>query len=237
MKNICKIKIHPLSYLVALIFFITGQFKNYFTFMIIILIHELGHILSAIYLKWQIEKIIILPFGGLTKFREKINKPIYQEFVISIMGIIFQIILCFNMNKYYNILIIIFNLLPIHPLDGSKILNLLLNKISNFKFSYYLTLYISYFALIIIFIIILIHKDLICLIIFLPLLFQLNNEYKNRYNLINKFYLERYLYYFYFKRRKTINNINKMKRDYLHIFHINEKYITEKDFLRKWFDK
>lgn len=203
--------------------------------MIIILMHEAGHIMTSCFFKWKIKKIMILPFGGLTIFNEKINKPLYQEFIISIMGIIFQIIFLFPFNKYYNYLIIIFNLLPIYPLDGSKILNILLNKITNFKNSYLYTLYISYITLLIIVFMIIIHKDLILFIIFLPLLFNLNKTYKKRKAYINKFYLERYLYDFNFKKKKIINNVFDMKRDYKHYFILKNKKVVEKEFLTNYY--
>ena len=191
----------------------------------------------ALCLKWKISEVIILPFGGLTKFNEKINKPILEEFLIAIMGIIFQIIFCFSINKTYNLIIICFNLLPIYPLDGYKILNLFFNKVFNFKLSYYLSIYISYIILFICLIIFLIYKDLLVIIINIPLLFGLLQEYNKRKSFFNKFYLERYLYNFNFKKIKIIKNINQMKRDYLHIFNFNNKYQKERDFLQKWFDK
>lgn len=237
MKIISSIRIHPLSYLIALIFFLMGYFNNYITFMIIIFIHELGHIISGILFKWKIDKIVILPFGCLTKFNVIINKPIKEEFIISIMGIIFQILFSYKINELYNIIIIIFNLLPIYPLDGSKILNLCLNKVSNFKLSYLITIYISFILIIILIISIIIKKDIILLIIIIPLIINIYKEYKNRYIIINKFYLERYLYKFKFKKKKIINNINKMKRDYIHIIKNNNKYIMEEEFLKNMFDK
>ena len=237
MKNLYKIKIHPLSYIITLIFFFTGYFKKYIIFMIIILVHELGHILTSLYFKWKIDKIIILPFGGLTKFDELINRPLKEEFIIAIMGIVFQIIFTFKINVFYNTIIILFNLLPIFPLDGSKILNILFNKISNYKSSLYTTFFVSYIFIILISILILIKRDLVGIIVVITLLFQLNLENKKINSMINKFYLERHLYNFKFKKRKIIKNINKMKRDYTHIIIINKKYITEKEFLRKLFDK
>lgn len=237
MNNICKIRLHPFSYVFALLIFFTGYFRSYSTFMFIIIIHELGHVLAALLFKWKIEKIVILPFGGLTKFNEKINRPIYEEFIISIMGIIFQIVFCYNLNKYYNILIIIFNLLPIHPLDGSKIINLLFNKIASFKNSYLFTMYISYLIFFFIFLFIIIYRDLILFLIFFPLLLQLNQEYKKKEIVINKFYLERYLYKFNFKKFKIIGNMSKMRRDYKHYFRKNNKIVGEKIFLHDYFSK
>lgn len=237
MKIISKIKIHPITYLVALIFFIMGKFNSYIIFMIIILIHELGHILSSLYFKWKIEKIIILPFGCMIKFNDLINKPLIEEFIISIMGIIFQIIFSMKINIYYNYIIILFNLIPIYPLDGSKIINILLNKISNFRLSYLITLLLSYIIIFLLILIIIIKKDIICLLITIPLFINIIKEYNNRYNYINKFYLERYIYNIKFKHIKIINHIHKMKRDYNHIFNIKNKYIKEKEILRNMFDK
>ena len=235
MKNIYKI--HPLSYVIALIAFFTGQFRNYILFMIIIFIHEAGHIITSCFFKWKIKKIIILPFGCLSIFNEKINKPLYQEFIISIMGIVFQMICLFPFNRYYNYLIIIFNLLPIYPLDGSKILNIFLNYISNFKTSYLYTIYISFIVLIVIFFLVIIYKDLIMFIIFLPLLFNLVKTYKGRKEYINKFYLERYLYNFNFNKNKIIKNIYDMKKDYNHYFLIKNKLIPEKKYLLRYYNK
>ena len=69
-----------------------GYFKIYIILMFILIIHELGHIIASLYFKWKIDKIIILPFGCLIKYNELINRPIKEEFIIAIMGIIFQIL-------------------------------------------------------------------------------------------------------------------------------------------------
>ncbi len=237
MKIIFKIRIHPITYLFTLILFLMGYFNNYIIFMTIIIIHELGHILASISLKWKIKEIIILPLGCLIKFNDLINKPLKEEFIISIMGIIFQLLFTYKINPLYNNIIILFNLLPIYPLDGSKILNILLNKISNFKTSYIMTFHLSYIIIILLLIFLIIKKDLISIIILIPLIKNIYQYYQNRYNYINKFYLERYLYKLKFKKIKIIKNINKMKKDYSHLFNINNKYIKEEDFLRNMFDK
>lgn len=237
MKIISKIKIHPLSYIIALIFFLMGKFRQYIIFMIIILVHELGHIMAGLLFKWNIDQVLVLPFGCLTKFKECINRPIKEEFIISIMGVIFQLMFVYRLNIFYNNIIIVFNLLPIYPLDGYKILNLIFNKISNFKLSYLISIYISYIITVVILFLIIVKKDFIGFIIFLPLLLQLNKEYQNKDNVIHKFYLERYLYHFKFKKRKIIHRVTEMKKDYIHIIRNSNKYITEREFLRIMFDK
>ena len=237
MKIISKIRIHPITYIITFIFFLMGYFNKYIIFMTIIIVHELGHIMVSLLFKWKIEKIIILPLGCLIKYQEQINKPLKEEFIISIMGIIFQILFTYKISPLYNNIIIIFNLIPIYPLDGSKILNIILNKITNFRLSYNITIYTSFIFLIILLIILLLKKDIISILILVPLLINIYKTNHNKYNYINKFYLERYLYKIKFRKIKIIKNINKMKRDYTHIVNINNKYIKEEVFLRNMFDK
>ena len=84
MKNIFKI--HPLTYITALIFILIGYFKFYLYFMLVLLIHELGHITMALIFRWNIKQIVFLPLGVLLKFEDNLNKPLIEEFIISISG-------------------------------------------------------------------------------------------------------------------------------------------------------
>ena len=119
MKNILsKIYIHPIFIIVVFIFILIGRFKLISYFMLLITVHELGHIITSFIFNWKIKKIIILPFGGLTKYETPINTPIIEELLVGISGILFQIIfyLLFKNNisykyfSYINYFIIIFNL-------------------------------------------------------------------------------------------------------------------------------
>ena len=214
MKIISKIKIHPLFYIVAFITIITGFFKEFSYIMIIILIHELGHILTSRYFKWQIDRIMILPFGGITIFNEKINKPIKEELLIALSGPLIQLIVfSFNSNPLilkYHYFLLLFNLLPIIPLDGSKIINLLFNYLIPFKLSHFLTIIISFVLLIFL---LFLKFNLISFMIFIFLVFKITSEYKNHKNIFNKFLMERYLYNFNFKKRKKVKNMGSMFRD------------------------
>ena len=244
MKNILnKVYLHPLFLICVLAFTLMGYFRFISYFMLLILVHESGHILIAMVFKWNIDKIIILPFGGLTKFNEIINRPLIEEFLIAIAGMSIQMIFYLLLKqqidyKYFsaiNYFIILFNLIPIYPLDGSKILNIFFNIITNYKNSILLTAIVSYICIIGLSVIFFrINKLVTLIIIFLFL--EVNKLYKQRNELFNKFLLERYLNEFKFKHRKTINNIYKMKKDYRHLFYIDGKYLTESYFLKKMFD-
>jgi stage IV sporulation protein FB len=215
---------------------LTGHFRGFLDFSLIIIVHECGHILMALIYGWKIEKVLLLPFGALTIFNEDLNRPLKEEFLILIMGPIFQIIFnVFHYNDYSN-LILFFNLLPIYPLDGSKLLNVILNKFISFKKSHLITVYISF--LWILFLIVKWQFNLVFLLIIGFILKKVIYEYQNHENIFNRFLLERYMKDFKFKKIKKIHSLNvqKMHRDDRHLFYDGQKYITERERLRKRFD-
>lgn len=244
MKNILnKIYIHPIFIITLFIFILIGEFTFIIYFMLLILVHELGHIFISLLFKWNIDKIIILPFGGLTKYNEIINRPLIEEFLIAVSGIILQLIF-YNFIKYYidykyfsiiNYFIILFNLIPIYPLDGSKILNVFFNIITSYKNSLNLTLIVSY-IFIIIFSLLFFKINKIVAFILIFLMLEVNKLKKDKKELFNKFLLERYLNEFKFRKKKTISSVDNMKKDYRHLFYIDGKYLTESYFLKKTFD-
>ena len=237
MKNIFKI--HPFTYIIALIFILIGYFKFYLSFMLVLFIHELGHITLSLIFKWHIKSIILLPLGLLLKFEDNLNKSLIEEFIISISGIVFQLVFITFIHNYYLVIssniILIFNILPIYPLDGSKVINIVLNKITNFKTSYFLTLILSFITLIILISISIINKSLIFIISFIPLLINIIELITNKDNVFIKFLLERYLYNIKFKKYKYINNIKHMKRDYTHYIINGNNIESENIFLNKLF--
>ena len=92
--------------------------------MMIVLIHELGHFLCAVFLHIPVDKICLYPFGGISKFKNKLNIHLKHEFLILIMGPLMQIVFMFLIKDHlplsyqemfvlYNRNILVFNLLPI----------------------------------------------------------------------------------------------------------------------------
>ncbi len=243
-KNIYhKIKIHPFFYLTSFIVLMTGNFKEFTIFMILLLIHECGHILVGIYFKWNIESVMIFPFGALTVFKDHLNKPIKEELLIVLMGPIFQclcyLVLCLyqipNLETYHYGLLL-FNLLPITPLDGSKIWVLIYQRFFSYFYSQSFLFIFSIFHIILLYFIS--KHSLVLYFILMILISKVIKEFKSRHMLFSKFILERTLYPFQFPRRKIIKgtNIKKMKRDTKHLFYINKNYYTERAYLQKIFD-
>lgn len=241
-----KININPFFYFLALISIFTGLFKQFLIMYLIIIVHEFGHIFFALIFKYKIIKINIYPFGGYSIFQNDLNISFIKEFLVFLGGILFQFILYlifkYNINNYsfiykifinYNTSIILFNLIPIIPLDGSKVINILLNNFISFKYAQLITIYISYIFVFIM--IVLFHNNLNMNIMILLLLFLLIKEHKIHKYLFNNFLVERLVKEIRFKKNNFINklNLNKMMKYRNNIFIIDNKYISEKEILYK----
>jgi len=135
-----KISINPFFWLIIFGSIFTGQFFEIITLFAVVIIHELGHIFTAKSYGWRILEVQLLPFGGMSKVEQK-NDSIWEELIVAISGPLqnlIMIILAIFFQKFNlwsnewttffieaNLLIGLFNLLPISPLDGSKILRAL----------------------------------------------------------------------------------------------------------------
>ena len=242
-----KIEFHYTYILIALGFVLTGYFHNLIIFTSIIIIHELGHYTIAKLNKLNVEKTIIYPYGGIVKMNNPINTPIKKELSVAISGIIFQIIYfiiitimykqgiirdyIYNLFTIYNKSILMFNILPIHPLDGSNILNLLLSNILPFNISNKLNIIISIITLIILISINYYELNYTTFLILGVILDNIIKYYKQLKYIFNKFLLERYIYKITYKKTKKINKINHMYKEKYHILRENNTYITEKQAL------
>lgn len=131
-------------FIFLIIFYFTRQIEIYSILMLFALIHELGHLLAGLLVGMQPEKLELMPFGVAISFKikpEEYNKKIkkgnqleIKKILVALAGpitnfIVIVIILNLNIELfkaltiiYTNFLIVIFNLLPIYPLDGGRIL-------------------------------------------------------------------------------------------------------------------
>ena len=243
------IKVDPLTIYYLFILFLTGFLVNGIIIFIIVIIHELGHIIVIKHYGYQINSINLYPFGGITKIDKDLNTGTNKELLIASGGIIAQVILLIivyllpirlyikDIIFKYNISILLFNLLPIIPLDGSIIVNSILNKYLPFKRSYLVNIIISIIGIII--------------YITFNYWYSLNNyliiglfiykiyEYIKNYRLIwNRFLLERYLHnYKYHNINTKKGDLNILKIDTYQYFINNKKVISEKTLLKEIYDR
>ena len=209
-----KVEFHYTYIIIAISFILTGYFSNLLIFTSIIIIHELGHYLIAKLNNLNPEKITIYPFGGITRLNIPINTKISKELMIALSGVIFQSIYyllilflyknniirtyIFEIFKNYHYSILFFNLLPIHPLDGSKIINLIMSKYLPYKLALKLTIVISIITAIIIIKINYYKFNYTTILIITIIIDNLIKYSKNINYYFNKFLLERYLYKYHF---------------------------------------
>ncbi len=132
-----EFKIDIKIFLVLFLFLIFKQLEMYILFMIFVIIHEFFHLLTGIILGYKIKSLKIEILGISLGFYENINEyDNIKKILILMMGPISNIIiaLIFDFLKlpkivYVNLVIAIFNLLPVYPLDGGQILNRVLRII------------------------------------------------------------------------------------------------------------
>ncbi len=245
MKIISKIEIHPFTYFVLILTILTGHFHDSAMLAILFSIHELGHILAALYFRWNIEKIRFLPFGGVTIFHEDINRPTREEWWIVVMGPLFQTFAYFlfcpffgEQFLYYHLFFFGFNLLPIVPLDGSKIVTLILERFFSFSNSHIGIVYLSIFFTSLFFFYAVILHNLVLVLAFFFLFCQTWKEERKHQLLCERFFLERYLKNRTFRKNTYVKGRDpyKMKRDYKHFFRENGNYYTEREVLKEYFE-
>ncbi len=246
-----KIKFHYTYLIIAISFILTGYFSNLLIFTSIIIIHELGHYLIAKNNHLNPQLITIYPFGGITKINSLINTKITKELTVAIAGISFQIVYyllilifyhhhlirnyLFILFKDYHYHILFFNLLPIYPLDGSKILNLLVSKYLPYKLTHKLTIIVSIVTLLLVLISNYYQFNYTLILIVTIIIDNIVKYYRNINYLFNKFLLERYLYKLDIYKPKTITKIDAMYKEKYHIIKEKNHYLTEKELLKHRF--
>lgn len=197
--------------------------------------------MTGILLGYQLDKITFYPYGGITTFNLPLNIPLKKEFLILIMGPLMQIVgylflkNFFSNLRIYHYTLLFFNLLPIYPLDGGKIINICFSYFNNYLKSFYFTFLFSILFLILLFIYNLKYYNFNMLLMIIFLFFKLIDFYQKRYLYYNRFLLERYLYNLSFHRVRNVSDIKSFYRDCLHFVHFKDEKHILNDYFQKSF--
>lgn len=135
-------RFHPLFTLLLLLSVLTGYMVEMLTLFGIVMIHEMGHVAAAKSFGWDIREVQLLPFGGVAVVEEAAGPPAYQEVAVALAGPLqngwmmlvgYALLLLGAVppvwGHYFieaNLLIALFNLLPVLPLDGGKVMQALI---------------------------------------------------------------------------------------------------------------
>ena len=130
------IKVNIQIFAIIAILILTNQIEIYAWLMLFALIHEIAHMCAGIILKLKPQTLEIQPFGIGVVFESFENTNI-KKIIIALAGPIINIILAIIFNYLSfgnrdlivsaNIILAIFNLMPIYPLDGGRILKAIIN--------------------------------------------------------------------------------------------------------------
>ncbi|MGO4791390.1 M50 family metallopeptidase [Paenibacillus sp. 2KB_20] len=140
------LSLHPLFVIVMLASVFTGHFLELLTLFIIVFIHELGHAAAAAAMGFKVRAIQMLPFGGVAVIEDDGRMTAMKEIIIAVAGPLQNVIMIGitlvcrwagwgdeQLLSYIiqgNLIIALFNLLPILPLDGGKVLQALMSLLA-----------------------------------------------------------------------------------------------------------
>ena len=154
-----SIKIDLKIFLFLFLFLLTSQFEIYIILFVFAILHELGHLVAGLILKFRPEEVQLTPMGLQISFKtqpKEINAKIKRaiiaiagpitNFAIAVIAIIVawvsgnaQNIYIYQIIIYSNFLIGMFNLIPIYPMDGGRLLKEVLTISCGRKKAYKIT--------------------------------------------------------------------------------------------------
>ncbi|WP_150269350.1 M50 family metallopeptidase [Paenibacillus tepidiphilus] len=145
------LSLHPLFVLIMLLSVLTGQFLELLTLFAIVFVHEMGHVCAALWAGASVKSVQLLPFGGVAVIEDHGRLTAGREIGIALAGPLqngIMITLVAGLQQagivgggypdYFiqaNVIIALFNLLPILPLDGGKIVQAALSIAAPYYFT------------------------------------------------------------------------------------------------------
>ncbi|MDR2046510.1 MAG: hypothetical protein LBP79_01165 [Clostridiales bacterium] len=128
-------KISPLFILLAVFLVVRGQAALLVNSTLTVLLHEMAHARIAYGRGYIMRQIVLMPYGAVLYGEEKMRKndaviialagPLFNLFIavllFALWWLIPELYVYTDAFAYANVSIALFNLLPIFPLDGSRV--------------------------------------------------------------------------------------------------------------------
>ena len=119
----------------------------YVIFLFSIILHEIGHLFMAKILKININRVKFKIIGISAEFENEVEEKYIRKIFVLLMGPFMNLLIGSSLLLvkeftyreeiiYINLILFLFNLLPIIPLDGGKIIFYMLNLKYNFEKSF-----------------------------------------------------------------------------------------------------
>lgn len=151
-----KIEINLKIVFAILLFLMIKNLNTYLIFFVFILIHEIAHLIVGIVLGGKPKKMIISMFGVSLEFYSYVKAKIFYKIIFYAIGPAINIIIALLLSYIYteknlliekviitNYMIGIFNLIPILPLDGGKIIKEFLKIFLKVETANKISIYVS----------------------------------------------------------------------------------------------
>lgn len=148
-KNL-TVKVNPLLLLMTVLWLISGFWSQAVVIYSLLIIHELAHAIGAMAFNVRIYELELLPFGASIRMENIFEGHPIKETVIAALGPITSLICAISacalrtyfpyfipnelrLAEQYAYLIVYFNLFPVLPLDGGRILRAIISRKCDFS--------------------------------------------------------------------------------------------------------
>ncbi|AGA70460.1 Zn-dependent protease [Desulfitobacterium dichloroeliminans LMG P-21439] len=143
-----SIIVHPTFWLVLLAYGVLGMMTQALLIFLLVMGHELAHLLTAKAYGFRVIGLELYPFGGAAHCEDLFEGRKLEESMMAIAGPVFNLTLLFGAQALrwegiwtgplsedfvqFNFWLAVFNLVPVLPLDGGRVVRALFSDVFGF---------------------------------------------------------------------------------------------------------